>query len=96
MVCTQKVATQISMPRYLCKIRTIILFRVLRGDGSLKTLHKCNSVKALKRNSTDGFLNRQLERAIGKPTSPVVVINPHSQYSPRNMNIFTGELFLTE
>lgn len=84
------------MPRYPCKMGIILIFRVLRGDGSLETLCRYNSVKALKRNSADGLLNRQLERAIGKLTSPVVVINPHSQYSPRKTNIFTGELFLTE
>lgn len=74
----------------------IMLSRALQGDGSSETLHRYNSVKALKRNSVDGFLNRQLERVIGKPTSLLVVINPHSQYSSRKRNIFTGELFLTK
>lgn len=84
------------MPQYPCKMGIIILFRVLQGDGSLETLHRYNSVKALQGKSADGFLNRQLERVIGKPTPLFVVAKPHSQYSPRKSDIFTGELLLTE
>lgn len=54
--------------------RTIILPKVLQGDGSWEILHRNNSVKALGRNSADGFLNRQLNRVISKLTLVFIVI----------------------